>query len=415
MPHALPRGVAQALLLLACSTLCLGCLTAPHRADRAMQAGQYEQALTLYEESIAEGSRDPQVYYHAALCATKLGSFADAERHFSRSLRYGGGSEVARALAQLYIQTSNYSKAIRILQALLNDERSNPQPIYNNLGTALMYAGEVLDAESYLLIAQQMNPRDPYPYINLGLLYEKYMRQQPLALDFYGCYLQLAAGRAQQERTVKLRMHELQEREGFSPAQQLTCGQPYKPAQQNAQRVQEEMEALKARARQEDAQADSPSSPAQPKDLGLDDAPDASAKPDASRGVLVESGGQLPAPTSPSPDRGELAQRQLARDRFAQRQYAQTIEALEAIPADRLEASDALLLSRSHRALKRPEQAEVWARVALQRQESAVYLQALLELLKERKDDAQLQALCLRYADQELMAPALAMCPKPSR
>lgn len=408
------------LTLSACAlTFCLfvmtGCLTNAQRADRAMQAGQYEDALTLYEEAIEDGTRDPEVFFRAATCASKLGSFGDAERHFSRSLRYGGGPDVARALAQLYIQTSNYAQAVRVLQVLLNDERVDAQPIYNNLGTALMYAGEVLDAESYLLIAQQMDPKDPFPYVNLGLLYDRYMRRPSLALDFYACYLELIpTKRVQQERSVKLRIYELQERERNQPSKSVVCGQPYKAPEPSVS-SNEALQALKAQAKAEDSL--NPPKPQEPIEL----VPEASPK-DPKQGepakVQVESGGQLPPDSNKAPDAQSVQDaaldrtRQKARQQFGQKQYKDVVSTLEILSPEQLKASDALLMGRAHRALDRPDQALVWFKLALQRQEDPIYLQALLELLIELKQNAEATKLCRKYQSDEQMAPALSMCPR---
>lgn len=416
-------GCALALCLFAMT----GCLTNAQRADRAMQAGQYEDALTLYEEAIEGGSRDPEVFFRAATCASKLGSFGDAERHFSRSLRYGGGPDVARALAQLYIQTSNYAQAVRVLQVLLNDERVNAQPIYNNLGTALMYAGEVLDAESYLLIAQQMDPKDPFPYVNLGLLYDRYMRRPSLALDFYACYLELIpTKRVQQERSVKLRIYELQERERHQPSKHVVCGQPYKAPEPSVS-SNEALQALKAQAKAEDAL--NPPKPQEPIELVPDSSPQDPSKTDKTDKtapnkqvdpvkVQVESGGELPpepikvADAQSAADAALDRTRQKARQQFSQKQYQDVVSTLELLSPEQLKASDALLMGRALRALERQDQALVWFKLALQRQEDPIYLQALLELLIAQKQNTEASKLCKKYQANEQMAPALSMCPR---
>lgn len=404
----------SACALTFCLFVMTGCLTNAQRADRAMQAGQYEDALTLYEEAIQDGTRDPEVFFRAATCASKLGSFGDAERHFSRSLRYGGGPDVARALAQLYIQTSNYAQAVRVLQVLLNDERVNAQPIYNNLGTALMYAGEVLDAESYLLIAQQMDPKDPFPYVNLGLLYDRYMRRPSLALDFYACYLELIPSkRVQQERSVKLRIYELQERERNQPSKSVVCGQPYKTPEPSVS-SNEALQALKAQAKAEDA-LNPPKSQA-PVELVPDSSPRDPKQGEPAK-VQVESGGQLPPDSDKAPDAQRVQDevldrtRQKARQQFSQKQYKDVVSTLEILSPEQLKASDALLMGRAHRALERSDQALVWFKLALQRQEDPIYLQALLELLIEQKQSAEVTKLCRKYQSDEQMAPALSMCP----
>src|SRR5690554_5557648 len=148
--------------------------------DRAFEAGDYSAALRYYEEEMVEGAHDWKLYHRAALASTRIGSFATAERYYSLSLRYGGGVDVATDLAAFYVQTSNYARAVRVYQFLLK-HTDDPQPVYNNLGTALMYAGLPFDAESYLMISQQMDPKNPLTYINLGVLYDQHLKQPQLA------------------------------------------------------------------------------------------------------------------------------------------------------------------------------------------------------------------------------------------
>ncbi|MFU8805886.1 MAG: tetratricopeptide repeat protein [Bradymonadaceae bacterium] len=216
------------LLLALLSIGLVACANAQKLGDRAFESGEYQRALDHYDDEIERGSRDPVLYHRAATSATRVGGFASAERYYSQSLRYGGGLEVARDLAQFYIQTSNYAQAVRVFQYLLNHE-DDPQPVYNNLGTALMYAEMPFDAEAYLLVAQQMNPGDPVPYINLGLLYDRHFKQPALAMGFYSCYLELTKDGAQ-ARTVRMRVDEIAARDfSFNEHFAVPCGEPYRP------------------------------------------------------------------------------------------------------------------------------------------------------------------------------------------
>ena len=59
-------GLIASLMLLTS-----GCLSTVDRGDHAFEQGRYEEALTLYEQGIDQGqTRDPQVYYRAAVAAT---------------------------------------------------------------------------------------------------------------------------------------------------------------------------------------------------------------------------------------------------------------------------------------------------------------------------------------------------------
>ena len=85
----------------------MGCVGPEMMGDRAMERGDPAEALHQYDRAIEGGNRDPDLYFRAAKAAQQQGAFARAERYFSQSLRYGGDVEIARALAEFYIQTSN--------------------------------------------------------------------------------------------------------------------------------------------------------------------------------------------------------------------------------------------------------------------------------------------------------------------
>ena len=201
------------------------CVTNKAIGDRAFEAGQYKDALAIYEKDIREGSEDPDLYRNAANAAVNEGAFGVAERYFSKSLRYGGGIPVARELAEFYVQTSNYASAVRVYQYLLT-KSPNSQPVYNNLGTALLYAGSPFDAENYLILAQQLNPNDPIPYVNLGLLYDKHFRQPSVAIGFYKCFLKIAPNDPNSP-TVRQRTSELAEKVRRLSPPEIACDEPY--------------------------------------------------------------------------------------------------------------------------------------------------------------------------------------------
>lgn len=216
--------------LLACTSL--GCMTPTQRADRAYENEEWPRALKEYKEVFEQKKRDeisPETYARAARVATREGNFSLAERYYSRGLRNGGDSSMVREFAEFYLKTSKYQKASRLLRNLLNSNLPK-QPIYNNLGTALMYSGAPLDAESYLLVAQQMKPSDPYPYVNLGLLYDRHLNHPALALGFYRCFRRMAP-EAREQRAVSNRIKELKVRlSNDRPAIDVACGQPYQPS-----------------------------------------------------------------------------------------------------------------------------------------------------------------------------------------
>lgn len=227
--HRLSWAVGALLLL-----FFVACASPQEKGDRAMELGNYGAAMAYYEAEIDSGSEDPRLYYNAARAAQRQGAFGKAERYFSRSLRYGGGVDVARSLAEFYVQTSNFSQAVKVFQYLVRIEE-DVQPLYNNIGTALMYAGHYLDAESYLLMAQQMNPNDPVPYVNLGALYDRHLRNWPRAVTFYDCYTQMS-NNPTQVRTVRTRLQEMSNQRNVDTSRVgLECGKKYQAKQPERQ------------------------------------------------------------------------------------------------------------------------------------------------------------------------------------
>lgn len=227
------RESRRAFLVVALCLLAAGCSSLQRRADRAYERESYVEALGLYDEAIEAGNRDPGLYYNAARASLKTGDFAGAERYYSRSLDLGAGDDVAWELANFYVSTSNYVSAARVYRYLLA-RVGDKQPVYNNLGTALMYAGLPFDAESYLMVAQHMDPSNPSAYLNLGLLYDRHLRQPWLAASFYECYEELA-GRAENVPMVRQRASELRDRYyRLYQKGAVSCGVEYHPGSNSA-------------------------------------------------------------------------------------------------------------------------------------------------------------------------------------
>lgn len=381
--------------------LCAACLSPGDRGDRAFASGQFSEALDLYEEEINAGSKDPQLFYRAGITALKVGNFGLAERYYSRSLRYGGGLTAANALAELYLQSSNYTRAIQVLKFLLNASPDDPQPIYNNLGTALMYANEPLDAESYLLVAQQLNPQDPIPYVNLGILYDRHLRQPFVAVEFYECYTALAGTQSDQGRSIAMRITELREKFAPRPQPLLTCGNPYSPD---------------ADAGVGDARRALEGTPERPVEVIPPEDRQGKTGP-----IVVESGGTAPAPdpaapADPTPEAKDpaLTTREAAREHQRAGRHPQAISALESLPAAQLSAEDARMLAQSYLELGQPERAELWARWAYDRDPELSSVDLLLRVLLKLGRQEEYNNLCAKISQQTSMRPAMRHCATPA-
>ncbi len=275
-----------------------GCASQQTRADRAFESEKWEEAYSRYEEIIDQGTNDWKVYYRAAQAATHLGNFSKAERYYGRALRNGGGTQVARKFAEFYLQTSNYSQAVRLLQFLLETEDDNKQSLYNNLGTALMYAGSPLDAESYLQIAQQLAPKDPIPYVNLGVLYDRHLQQPRLAAEFYECYLKLADKQGSQQQRIRSRLSRIRTPRSRGGGGRVECGKPYSPGSRRVADLEKEMEKMGGEAPEPTTETDGDKDPI---DLSFGaESTDSSGSGSEGGGPSNESG-EADAETPPAP------------------------------------------------------------------------------------------------------------------
>lgn len=400
------RIVGRALLIVSLLAVGAGCATSEQRADRALEQGDHVSALALYEEEIDRGSRDPELYFKAAQAAIKNGNLSLAERHYSQSLRYGGGERVARSLARYYLSTSNYASAVRVLQRLL-DEVEDPQPVYNNLGTALMYSGMPLDAESYLLISQQMQPSDPLPYLNLGLLYDEHFNNPRLARGFYECYVELGEGLKQVDK-VRLRISEIRRRWGVSAPQfRVECGEPYRS--RVAADSSSKLDKLKA-------DQEAPSEPgAGAIDLGVagGQGETASGPPTIEKQVEAPTAEQADADAERSRKTLELLER--AERAFASERFDVVVQAFADLPVDALNPRNAAMYGLALAKVGRQADAVPWLALSMQRRPTSSTLSALLDLYGELGDEEQLRRICDVYRENPNLQDVIKdRCPEPS-
>ncbi len=435
------RTAILALFLLA-ACLLAGCVTVQQRGDRAYKSGKYNQALDRYEEAMDRGVRDPQMYYHAAKAAVHVGDFSLAERYYSQSLRYGGGDEVARSLAEFYIATSNYAKAVRVLQQLL-ETTNDPQDVYNNLGAALMYAGVPLDAESYLLVAQQMKPDDPVPYVNLGVLYDKHMHQPRLALGFYKCFVRMSkAGSQQRKVAARVKALEAQEGKVLPPRFDVPCGKAYQPpSAPSADEIRKRLGAHTASAKSADTKgeaaagsnAETKQDTHKPIPTGIEasgtgdkDAQGADDEPplkiyrpteDHATPPKADAKSEDAAPQHASTDQQDASDGSkavaLAEQAFAKQDYAQVVRQLEKLPASALDAKAMSLYGRALAAQGHNKRAQRWLAGAVAADPTPKSVRALLDVYGELGADKKFGELCAQFAGDKKYHDALARCPKP--
>jgi tetratricopeptide (TPR) repeat protein len=394
------QTLCMAVTCLFSMALVVGCAGAEQRGDHAMEMGRYDIALEYYDEEIGRGSRDPDLYYRAAVAAQRQGAFARAERYYSQSLRYGGGNEVARALAEFYIQTSNFTQAVRVLQFLVSSEEDDEsiQPLYSNIGTALMYAGNYLDAEFYLLLAQQMDPSDSIPYINLGVLYDRHLRNRPKSVMFYHCYVEMAPD-GSRARQVRTRLREIENQGPVDTSRvNLECGEEYRMAPVEhvdltqvfdlglAEEAAEEQRALQQEEGKEESDDDE-----EPSELRI-----VHASPDGE--------------DSTAPAGGEERSLEDAQEAYQSGRYDEAVQFLEAVDSDDRSTEERQLLGQAYRQVGRFEESAEVLESVLRERPTPELARLLIANYDELDDQESKERVCQRFSGWPDYASALDAC-----
>ena len=361
-----------------------GCVSHESLGDRSLAAGNYKEALDNYVIQLDSGSKDPELYSKAARAAFRIGNFATSERYYSRALSLGAGIEVARELAQLYVRTSNYASAVRVYQYLIVREK-DPQPVYNNLGPALMYAGSPMDAESYLLVAQQMNPADPYPYVNLGLLYDRHLNQPWRSAAFYRCFEELISRRSTDLPMVAQRRSEIEEQYALRARnEQVKCGKAYYPAEQSSpslSTLREEMKKID--------------------DQFLIDGSETGKAPTV-EDLEVEEPKVVEKPVKADPTIAMIA--------YREGRLADAKKMFESLPVNLFDAETTRAYGDTLRRLKEYKESERWLEMSMGFSDMPDTVEMLVDVVANTGNDERRTALCLNYGKRPGYAKLATPC-----
>lgn len=429
-------SVAVVLILLIGLT---GCAHPAQLGNRAYKQQNYSEALRYYKKAIKEGNTDPSVLHNAAQVAVEEGEFTLAERYFTKALRQGGGPDIAKDLANFYIKTSNYVSAVRVYQYLLETDLP-AEPIYNNLGMALIYADRPLDAESYLLMAQNEDPTDPVPYLNLGLLYDKHLHREALAMGFYKCFNSLSDNNRQLKK-VRARLRQLRRDRGRNAdsAYGVKCGDKYTPANTTKQTGSSSLARMKKRI--ERAQQSSRGTKKDPIQLNFSENTSSNPKkqisPEVSRRLEKIEGSTRnkgdsrptgaseqaasPAPQSSDQTDAKTGDRDSSRDQssgdapnqspddkvyrkarkaFEAGDHQKVVDQISAIPLNRLSPDTMTLYGKSLLELGQVKKASQWLEWAFREDPSYHLFDALLQTYNRLDNTAKLKQYCKRYRKQ---------------
>ncbi|HHT9117137.1 MAG TPA: tetratricopeptide repeat protein [Candidatus Hypogeohydataceae bacterium YC38] len=143
------------------------------------------------------------------------GDYAGAGDAYSAAVELGSQDvPLHLRLCKCFIETQDYDKAIsqyaKVLEIL--DEKApkeQTRQVYNNLGWLYTQQKKYREAETAYLKAVKTDPSYANAYYNLGLLYDKYLRDELAAVDCFEKYIDLKG-----ERTayVQKRLAEIREK-----------------------------------------------------------------------------------------------------------------------------------------------------------------------------------------------------------
>ncbi len=150
---------------------------------------------SVERDASRERPADQQVKYHYALEAMKQGQLKEAESRLALLTREH--PELAGPWANLCIvytreeRLEEAEKACR--QALQRNDELNS--VRNQLGIIYRKLGRFQDAQRIYQAALQQDPSDAKVYYNLGVLFDLYLQDNELAIQYYQRYLELTGNR----------------------------------------------------------------------------------------------------------------------------------------------------------------------------------------------------------------------------
>ena len=152
---------------------------------------EFRDALSHHLKAARFAPNNPRVHYELAISHRRNGdpygaqeSLATAERLAPKVALY------AYMHGELLRETKEWTKAVSAYERALALDPKFPR-LYSKLGVALFYAGFPDRAEVILSKAIRLNRTDPYPYFNLGMVYERSGKMR-LAIGAFTQFIKLA-------------------------------------------------------------------------------------------------------------------------------------------------------------------------------------------------------------------------------
>ena len=130
-------------------------------------------ALDYHIRAVELDPDSANAYFELGLTQNALGQNGEAEESLKESLELNPNDAVAwYAFGEVLRITKQYARAVPAYEKALDLDPKNSKAA-NKLGVCLYQIGDLKKAELILSAAIQVDSDDPYPYFNLGMVYNK--------------------------------------------------------------------------------------------------------------------------------------------------------------------------------------------------------------------------------------------------
>jgi tetratricopeptide (TPR) repeat protein len=148
------------------------------RAHEMFDKRQYQEALVLYQEFAQKNPANYQIGVYIANCKTELGDYDEAMAEFQKVLaevtketpELKGNATAALVFAgigDIHLRQENFKLAVENFQRSIDIQPGDPALPYN-VAEIMFARGKVDEAEKYYLLATQIKPAWPKPYLKLA-------------------------------------------------------------------------------------------------------------------------------------------------------------------------------------------------------------------------------------------------------
>lgn len=154
-----------------------------------MSQGKYKESLSEYEKMLADNQQNYDVFFGMAINNHMLGNKKEASEYYLKAISldlndwHSIGNLIAIISQQSYEESS---EVMEDLMAILPDEPL----IIAQFGVILAKANKLNESTEYLVIAHNLNDKDPIISYNLAINYDK-LGKKSLAIYYYSTTLDL--------------------------------------------------------------------------------------------------------------------------------------------------------------------------------------------------------------------------------